>query len=1065
MLTTVAQAQVSPFSNGRSTHSSRTQNNHPYLREAASRTKIRPNYQTGAPWPKFQASNLNNGQGLAGGSNGQYRWSYNSGDPTFYGSPVVAADGTVYTSGQLGTLTAISPNGAGIWSYRTGDGFAGAPAIGNDGTIYLVGANLGGVYAINPDGSLKWTLTISDALTGVSIGSDGTLYIAGHNGGLYSVSSAGALNWSYQTGDSFFSGCPAIASDGTIYLAGVNGFVYAFDSTGTNIWTYAAFAGDSFKGSVTISPNGTILAASVNAAVYAINPDGTDQWISFNSGGFDFGAPGIAPDGTIYVADGYSGKIFAINPDGSAKWEYDSGSAFFGSVSVGSDGTAYALSTSGIAFAVGTDGSLQWSYNTAGSHFYGAPAIGSDGTLYACGTTGIVFALGTQVNNISATGLDITPSSVAGGNTSTGTVTIGSNAPAGGDIVTLKSSDPSVIVPNFVTVPSGSNTATFTINTKIVGSATTGVVTATSGGSDVTASLTVQPPTISSLTLNPTTITGGVTTSTGTVTLTGNAPTGGLVVTLVNQWPTYVTVPASVTVPAGSNTATFSISSPQMWQIQFTDQITAQTGAVSQSATLTVATTALQSITVNPTSIHAGDSTTGTVTLGGPAPAGGWVITLISGSAYYVTMPATVTVPEGATSATFTVNSLKATPGMTVQLSAHDSVIWHSANLTVINNGISTLTVNPGSIAAGTSTTGTITLKSAAPTGGWSVNLSAGASSEVLLPASVVVPAGATTVNFTITTKVMSATLTSGIYATDNLTYKSTSLTVMGDLISGLSLSPTTIGGNGSTTATVTLSSPAPANGWNVNLTAGVPGAVSMPASVIVPAGATSTTFTILGKELSTTYTTGIYAGDGNSSKSATLTILGDGISSVSVNPSSITAGNNATGTVTLTGAAPIGGWLVKISVGVPGEITVPATVLVPAGSSSATFTVATKVMAGTLTSGLYATDGTTTRSTSVTVNGDAIASVSVSPSTVQGGTGATGTVTLSGPAPAGGWLVRLSAGAVGVVGVPASVVVPAGSTSVTFSVTTKAVATTLSSLIFASDGNTGQSTTLTVTH
>ncbi len=99
VLTTVAQAQVSPFSNGRSTHSSRTQNNHPYLREAASRTKIRPNYQTGAPWPKFQASNLNNGQGLAGGSNGQYRWSYNSSDPTFYGSPVVAADGTVYTSG------------------------------------------------------------------------------------------------------------------------------------------------------------------------------------------------------------------------------------------------------------------------------------------------------------------------------------------------------------------------------------------------------------------------------------------------------------------------------------------------------------------------------------------------------------------------------------------------------------------------------------------------------------------------------------------------------------------------------------------------------------------------------------------------------------------------------------------------------------------------------------------------------------------------------------------------------------------------------------------------------
>ncbi|RYG37604.1 hypothetical protein EON81_06175, partial [bacterium] len=56
------------------------------------------------------------------------------------------------------------------------------------------------------------------------------------------------------------------------------------------------------------------------------------------------------------------------------------------------------------------------------------------------------------------------------------------------------------------------------------------------------------------------------------------------------------------------------------------------------------------------TEIFSGDSATGTVKLATPAGPGGTVVSLVSDDAY-VTVPASVTVPAGATSATFPVYS------------------------------------------------------------------------------------------------------------------------------------------------------------------------------------------------------------------------------------------------------------------------------------------------------------------------------------------------------------------------------------------------------------------------
>src|SRR6266542_4125221 len=78
-------------------------------------------------------------------------------------------------------------------------------------------------------------------------------------------------------------------------------------------------------------------------------------------------------------------------------------------------------------------------------------------------------------------------------------------------------------------------------------------VTLSTGATEVgTATFTVNNPTLQSLGLSPTTVTGGQN-STGTATLTGAAPAGGAVVSVSSNVTAAAQVPASgtVTVPAG----------------------------------------------------------------------------------------------------------------------------------------------------------------------------------------------------------------------------------------------------------------------------------------------------------------------------------------------------------------------------------------------------------------------------------------------------------------------------------------------------------------------------------
>jgi len=69
----------------------------------------------------------------------------------------------------------------------------------------------------------------------------------------------------------------------------------------------------------------------------------------------------------------------------------------------------------------------------------------------------------------------------------------------------------------------------------------------------------------------------------------------------------------------------------------------------------------LSSLTVSPTDVVGPDPATGTVTLSSAAPSGGFTVDLTSDNTAAATVPPSVTVPAGSTSATFTVSTKEVT--------------------------------------------------------------------------------------------------------------------------------------------------------------------------------------------------------------------------------------------------------------------------------------------------------------------------------------------------------------------------------------------------------------------
>jgi hypothetical protein len=373
-----------------------------------------------------------------------------------------------------------------------------------------------------------------------------------------------------------------------------------------------------------------------------------------------------------------------------------------------------------------------------------------------------------------------------------------------------------------------------------------------------------------------------------------------------------------------------------------------------------------QSFEITPDEITHTQTTTGTVTIDRPAEAGGFTFTCVT--SYPLDVPTSVTIPEGDTSADFTI-----TP--TTGPISSTSVYSVSIRVDNVHQGSDTVAVtpvlldiaefqgDPDEVTGGLIATLDLTLNGPAPAGGLEMSFESTNLFGAPHPDPVTIPAGDTTISVPVLTIVQLYDSEVRIIASHSVagvwTRAQSDKTALLPHEIELVLSPDGIVSTGTTTGEITLGSPAPAGGMKLYPRTGT--GISMPEFVIVPEGSTTASFVVT-PTLGLVTSTKVYRI--RLVKKVGLihaTVCDDYlylkpllIMSVNLTPSTVTGGNTSVFRVSMNGPAPAGGYVVDLTSGNPAVATVPATATVPAGADYVDTTVTTFAVGGPTFARIY---------------------------------------------------------------------------------------------------------------
>jgi outer membrane protein assembly factor BamB len=285
--------------------------------------------------------------------------------------PAIGADGVIYVGGENGGLFALE-KGKLKWRYPESNWLIGSPVIAADGTIYI-NMNKGSMekpnwhlLAFDPSSALgviepKWVSSFATGKTqGTSpaIGPDGTIYIATEEGILFAIGPDGKYKWQFLAGK-YIGTSPVIGHDGTIYTLALSDIgppklhalnPYAVDDTSRLKWSRPLPPENTLSILFVIDANGTAYVDG-NKKLYAINLSSISlEWNLVKECSVT-APPVIGADGTIYV--GCADKnIYALNPDGTEKWHFETG-GYVRSCVIAADGTVYVGSEDEYLYAFG----------------------------------------------------------------------------------------------------------------------------------------------------------------------------------------------------------------------------------------------------------------------------------------------------------------------------------------------------------------------------------------------------------------------------------------------------------------------------------------------------------------------------------------------------------------------------------------------------------------------------------------------------------------------------------------------------------------------------------------
>jgi hypothetical protein len=349
-------------------------------------------------------------------------------------------------------------------------------------------------------------------------------------------------------------------------------------------------------------------APSGGGFVAKLSPTGSALLYSTYFGDSGTAANGLAitPAGNVWIAGSTTSQALPTTPDAFQRFIHpgtteafltelnSTGSALVYSTYLGGSNTDYAtdvtLDATGNAFVTGVTQSSDFPVtpNVLGSVLNATPpGFAADAfiTKFALnGTPPPPPPPPTLASLTAAAGF------VPGGSSVQVTATLTTGAQGSGAVVLLTSSNPAVLsIPATVTVPTGLQSANFMANTTAVTADTPVTITASFNNSSSQASITVQappPPAIlSSVGMFPGTVIGG-NPSTAIVGISNPAPAGGFTASLSSSDPA-ATVPPTITVPAGSNSGSVTVSTAVV-TAQVNLKIVATAGGVTQFGILTI---------------------------------------------------------------------------------------------------------------------------------------------------------------------------------------------------------------------------------------------------------------------------------------------------------------------------------------------------------------------------------------------------------------------------------------------------------------------------------------------
>ncbi len=176
-----------------------------------------------------------------------------------------------------------------------------------------------------------------------------------------------------------------------------------------------------------------------------------------------------------------------------------------------------------------------------------------------------------------------------------------------------------------------------------------------------------------------------------------------------------------------------------------------------------------------------------------------------------------------------------------------------------------------------------------------------------------------------------------------------------------------------------------------------------------------------------------------------------------------VVGGKTVNATITLPTAAPAGGTEIKLTNMRPGAVTIPDTLRIAAGATTATFPITTAVTPNYQPALITATYNNETLANTLTV-APLLAAITFMPAVATADTAKTGTIFLNDIAPSGGAVITLVSDQPSLVVVPPTVLIPEGQAKATFTVIVRPIAAPTSVTITAAHNGALETATLTIT-